>query len=106
MTQAVHCGDDLKSACAAVLGYSQTHRKGRSIDIDPVPGVATPELRDALIYLLQEGGAGEASLGDKLQALMAARQLLAPHMDSKSRLQDRSRLRDVVFLDLALEVGA
>lgn len=51
--QAVHCGDDLKSAAAAVLGYSQEGRKGRSVNMPPIEGVATAELRDALIYVLQ-----------------------------------------------------
>eukprot|EP00192_Tetraselmis_astigmatica_P006552 CAMPEP_0117678226 /NCGR_PEP_ID=MMETSP0804-20121206/17184_1 /TAXON_ID=1074897 /ORGANISM="Tetraselmis astigmatica, Strain CCMP880" /LENGTH=797 /DNA_ID=CAMNT_0005487599 /DNA_START=119 /DNA_END=2509 /DNA_ORIENTATION=- len=51
--KAVHCGDDLKSAAAGVLGYSQGHRKGRGVNIPPVPGVATPELLDALVFLLQ-----------------------------------------------------
>jgi hypothetical protein len=36
--------------------------------------------------------------------VMEARRLLAPHMLPNTSVADRSRLRDVIFLDLALEV--
>jgi len=111
--KAVHCGDDLKSAAAAVLGYSQEGRKGRSVNMPPIEGVATPELRDALIYMLQpadkqEGAGGDplSALTAKLGAVMEARRLLAPHMQPNSAVADRSRLRDILFLDLALESAA
>lgn len=115
--QAVHCGDDLRSAAAAVLGYTQTHNKGKEVRVDPVPGVATEQLRDALVFLLEEqkplgkhhleehAGALRV-LEDRLSGVMAARSLLSDAINNNGRgrlLGDRSRCRDVVFLDLALE---
>lgn len=55
---------------------------------------------------LQEGAGGDplSALTAKLGAVMEARRLLAPHMQPNSAVADRSRLRDILFLDLALEV--
>ncbi|KAG2427905.1 hypothetical protein HYH02_014507 [Chlamydomonas schloesseri] len=51
--QAVHGGDDLRSAVNAVLGYSATDMKGKHITVPPVPQLATaPGLANHLRALL------------------------------------------------------
>ncbi|KAG2439142.1 hypothetical protein HXX76_004509 [Chlamydomonas incerta] len=50
--QAVHGGDDLRSAVSAVLGYSSVDMKGKHITVQPVAQVATPALATHLRALL------------------------------------------------------
>ncbi|PNW79708.1 hypothetical protein CHLRE_08g363874v5 [Chlamydomonas reinhardtii] len=50
--QAVHGGDDLRSAVNAVLGYSATDMKGKHITVPPLSQVATPALATHLRALL------------------------------------------------------
>lgn len=47
-TQAVHSGADLSSAVAAVTGYQQKSMKGKTIEVEAVPGVMTPRLSELL----------------------------------------------------------
>lgn len=51
---------------ATVLGYRQPSVKGKAILVDPVPNVATPELREAL---------QDALLAQKQQVILAPRSL-------------------------------
>lgn len=55
--------------------------------------------------LSQEGEENSINaLAGRLGAIMEARRLLAPHVLPTTTVSDRSRLRDILFLDLALEV--
>ncbi len=43
-SQAVHSGADLDAAVRSVMGYDAVSMKGKKIKVEPVAGVATPEL--------------------------------------------------------------
>ena len=61
--QAVHSGDDLGSAIDAVMGYSHKSMKGKTVKVDPVPGIATPKTAAILDAALDaaKGPTGSAS---------------------------------------------
>ena len=44
VAQAVHSGADLGAAIDGVMGYSAVSMKGKTVTVEPVPSVATPEL--------------------------------------------------------------
>lgn len=55
----MHSGDDLASAAERVLGFEKTSRKGKAVSVEPLPGVATPELRAALERLVKPAPSAE-----------------------------------------------
>ena len=61
--QAVHSGDDLGSAIDAVMGYSHKSMKGKTVKVDPVPGIASPKTAAILDAALDaaKGPTGSAS---------------------------------------------
>lgn len=61
--QAVHSGNDLASAAERVLGFQKTSRKGKAVSVEPLPGVATDELRAGLAGVMGAPHPG-ASGGD------------------------------------------
>ncbi|KXZ47751.1 hypothetical protein GPECTOR_33g633 [Gonium pectorale] len=86
--QAVHGGDDLRSAVSNVLGYEETDMKGKHIVVPPVPGVATPAISRHLRSLLAlqkhlaaaaSRPAGQQAAAGASAAAAAARRALAPH---------------------------
>lgn len=88
--QAVHSGADLQSAANAVLGYDQVSMKGKAIKVDPVPGVATAELKTLLDTALPKADmtAGQTDLSGmakpllEVENLMAVRRHLLPALTS------------------------
>lgn len=74
--KAVHSGADLDSAVAAVLGYSQSQSKGRSVHVDPCPEVATPRLAEVLSCAMER--ARDPALIPALEAMIEARRELWP----------------------------
>ncbi|KAI8474403.1 MAG: hypothetical protein J3K34DRAFT_493679 [Monoraphidium minutum] len=112
---AVHGGADLRSAADAVLGYSRGEVKGVAVSVDPVPGVASPLLAGLLGRLLDlgdgpEGGGagGEDEIERALSAMrlaVAARRLLAAPI-AAGNAGCGGRLKDVLFLDMALAAAA
>ncbi|KAF8064622.1 R1 [Scenedesmus sp. PABB004] len=129
---AVHSGADLSAAIDGVLGYDAGNCKGKHVKVDPLTAVATPQLRQllgAILALVQGGSAASSPSGTRpgtpaaangtgskvgammdmeralqLQALVvAARSALAPALRGGSAAC-QGRLRDVIFLDLALEL--
>ena len=43
--QAVHSGEDFQAAAKSVLGFKQESKKGKTVEVLPVTGVATPTLQ-------------------------------------------------------------
>ncbi|KAK9830544.1 hypothetical protein WJX72_012386 [[Myrmecia] bisecta] len=128
--KAVHSGADLSSAADTVLGYEQVSMKGKPVAVDPVPNVATDRLRALLkralapqqaeaAQLAKRAQQAEQAAGDgaqepggsqpegskllaQLEVLLAARGELQPFL-GKGNDACGGRLRDVIYLDLALE---
>ncbi len=80
--QAVHSGADLESAGNAVLGYDQVSMKAKAIKVDPVPGVATAQLKTLLEATLVKGGeevqaAGQPGVTGVAQSLTEVGRLMA-----------------------------
>ena len=100
--KAVHSGADLDSAAEAVLGYHQDACKGKEINIPPVADVATPRLEELLTCarVLREQN-GDAF--NVLEAILEARRELWQW--TKPDGKDNDRLKDVIYLDLALEAA-
>jgi len=109
--KAVHSGADLDSATKYIFGYSQDDCKGSSVSVSRIDGVATPELERALQTII---GAMEANRSSRLksqassvdalqllEAVVGARQMIRPHIVGGNDFG--GRLKDVVYLDLALE---
>ncbi|CAL8469831.1 g9373 [Coccomyxa elongata] len=111
--KAVHSGADLQAAAASVLGYKQPSVKGKAILVEPVPNVATPEfselLHDALAaQQLQASGKLEGDIEGvvwALETMVLARRQLLPAIHNGNQ-GCGGRLRDVLYLDLALEAAA
>ncbi|BDA43844.1 Alpha-glucan water dikinase, chloroplastic at C-terminar half [Coccomyxa sp. Obi] len=111
--KAVHSGADLQAAAASVLGYKQPSVKGKAILVEPVPNVATPDfkelLHDALTaQQLQASGKLEGDIEGvvwALETMVLARRELLPAIQNGNQ-GCGGRLRDVLYLDLALEAAA
>eukprot|EP00930_Biecheleria_cincta_P034548 TRINITY_DN23868_c0_g1_i1.p1 TRINITY_DN23868_c0_g1~~TRINITY_DN23868_c0_g1_i1.p1 ORF type:complete len:1400 (+),score=215.37 TRINITY_DN23868_c0_g1_i1:240-4439(+) len=104
--KAVHSGDDLNSAASAVLGYTKDSRKGVAVRMHPIAAVATPCLHD-LLHLAMKGAEATRQGGDPLLALepmVEARWELRPWTVTGAD-ELGSRLKDVLYLDLALEAS-
>ncbi|KAK9863129.1 hypothetical protein WJX84_006375, partial [Apatococcus fuscideae] len=109
--QAVHGGSDLRSAAATVLGFQREARKGRAVAVEPVPNVATPGLRRLLDLCTSQQSSSETSMDSTDQAgqalrsvklMVDARLQLVPVIKAGNSACG-NRLRDVLYLDLALE---
>ena len=100
--KAVHSGADLDSAAEAVLGYHQDACKGKEINIPPVQDVATPRLEELLTCarVIREQNGDALSV---LEAIVEARRELWAWTKPDGRNNDR--LKDVIYLDLALEAA-
>ena len=98
----MHSGADLDYAAEAVLGYHQDACKGKEINIPPVADVATPRLEELLTCarVLREQN-GDAF--NVLEAILEARRELWQW--TKPDGKDNDRLKDVIYLDLALEAA-
>ena len=96
--QTVHSGADLQSAANAVLGYDQVSMKGKAIKVEPIPGVATAQLKtlvEAVLPKAKQGhksaqadqpqDAGVASTVQRAHALLRVRWELVPALASGSR---------------------
>ena len=97
--KAVHSGADLDSASESVLGYHQDACKGKEINIAPIDEVATPRMRELL-----HSARGFRDLNEplhSLEAMLEARRELWPW--TKPNGNDNGRLKDIIYLDLALE---
>jgi len=113
--RAVHSGDDLASAAANVLGYKHRDMRGHQVDVSPVDNVANPPLRLLLASVLfQQQAAAAAASKDSgavaavlllLQLVVEARHMLQPII-STGDTSCGGRLRDVIFLDMALDSTA
>ncbi|GMJ09703.1 STARCH EXCESS 1 [Hibiscus trionum] len=94
--KAVHSGADLESAISNCMGY-QAEGKGFmvGVQINPVPGLPSgfPEL---LRFIL--GHIEDRNVEALVESLLEARQELRPLL-----LKSRDRLKDLLFLDLALD---
>ncbi|KAK8714874.1 hypothetical protein V6N13_042219 [Hibiscus sabdariffa] len=94
--KAVHSGADLESAISNCMGY-QAEGKGFmvGVQINPVPGLPTgfPEL---LRFIL--GHVEDRNVEAFVESLLEARQELRPLL-----LKSCDRLKDLLFLDLALD---
>ncbi|KAK7386775.1 hypothetical protein VNO78_27111 [Psophocarpus tetragonolobus] len=94
--KAVHSGADLESAIANCMGYkSEGQGFMVGVQINPVPGLPAgfPELLEFLLEHVEE-----KNVEPLLEGLLEARQELQP---SLSKAQ--SRLKDLIFLDVALD---
>jgi len=100
--KAVHSGADLDSAAEAVLGYHQDACKGKEINIPPVADVASPRLEELLTCarVLREQNGDALNV---LEAILEARRELWEWTKPNGR--DNDRLKDVIYLDLALEAA-
>ena len=97
--KAVHSGADLDSASEAVLGYHQDACKGKEINVAAVEEVATPRMRELL-----HSARGFRDVGEplhSLEAMLEARRELWQW--TKPNGADNGRLKDILYLDLALE---
>ena len=97
--KAVHSGADLDSAAEAVLGYHQDACKGKEINVPPIEEVATPRMRELL-----HSARGFRDLNEPLhsiEAMVEARRELWNW--TKPNGTDNARLKDIIYLDLALE---
>ncbi|XP_057856016.1 alpha-glucan water dikinase, chloroplastic isoform X2 [Cryptomeria japonica] len=94
--KAVHSGADLESAIATCMGYS-AEGKGfmGGVQIRPISGLS-PELPGLLRYVLEH--VEDKKVGPLLEGLLEARFELRP-----SLLKKHDRLKDIIFLDLALD---
>ncbi|KAG1659718.1 hypothetical protein FOA52_012256, partial [Chlamydomonas sp. UWO 241] len=134
--QAVHSGADLGSAAGSVLGFSEKTLKGRTVTVDPVPGVASPELRQKLMAVMYQqhrtaSAAGDsdksktgssdgsdteaAAGGGSKDALSEATLMLQLVLSARHYLRPAiragnagcgGRLHDLLFLDMALDSAA
>ena len=81
----------MQSAANAVLGYDQVSMKGKAIKVEPVPGVATAQLKtlvEAVLPKAKQGhksaqadrlqDAGVASTVQRVQGLLRVRWELVP----------------------------
>ncbi|KAK9860996.1 hypothetical protein WJX84_011575 [Apatococcus fuscideae] len=108
--QAVHGGADLRSAAATVMGFKQETMKGKPVAVVPVPNVATPRLQRLLDLCISQQTSPGLAGGER--ATSQALQIMRLLLDARLQLQPAikagnascgNRLRDVMYLDLALE---
>ncbi|KAH7423050.1 hypothetical protein KP509_12G037200 [Ceratopteris richardii] len=94
--KAVHSGADLESAIATCMGYSSEGEGFMGgVKIHPVGGLS-PSLPDLLEFVLDH--VEDKDVTPLVEALLESRCELQP-----SLLKDHDRLRDIIFLDLALD---
>lgn len=94
--KAVHSGADLESAIATCMGYSAEGRDFMGgVQIRPVNGLSS-ELPGLLKFSLKH--VEDKQVGPLLEGLLEARFELRPNL-----LKPRDRLKDIIFLDLALD---
>ncbi|KAK7361648.1 hypothetical protein VNO77_03719 [Canavalia gladiata] len=94
--KAVHSGADLESAISNCMGYkSEGQGFMVGVQINPVPGLPTgfPEL---LQFLMEHVEAKDVE--PLLEGLLESRQELRPSLN-----KSQSRLKDLIFLDVALD---
>ncbi|KAK9675652.1 hypothetical protein RND81_11G021500 [Saponaria officinalis] len=94
--KAVHSGADLEAAISNCMGYNDEGQGFMvGVNIDPVPGLPSgfPEL---LNYIL--GHVEDKNVEPLLEGLLEARQELRP-----SLFNSQHRLKDLIFLDIALD---
>jgi alpha-glucan,water dikinase len=123
--KAVHSGADLASAADAVLGYRQASSQGVAIHNPPLPGVATPHLRQLLHTAQAAAGvaAAAAASGDDAkrrvgsslsctealvlacEAIVEARHELRPWTKAGGAAVPDGRDADVLYLDQGLETA-
>ena len=96
--KAVHSGADLDSAAENVMGYHQDACKGKEINMPPVTEVATDRMR-TLLHSARFRDPGEPL--HSMEAMLEARRELWNW--TRPGGADNSRLKDVIYLDLALE---
>uniref|UniRef100_A0A0C9S6E6 TSA: Wollemia nobilis Ref_Wollemi_Transcript_11183_4962 transcribed RNA sequence n=2 Tax=Wollemia nobilis TaxID=56998 RepID=A0A0C9S6E6_9CONI len=94
--KAVHSGADLESAIATCMGYSA---KGKDfmggVQIHPISGLSS-ELPGLLRFVLEH--VEDKQVSPLLEGLLEARFDLRPNL-----LKPHDRLKDIIFLDLALD---
>uniref|UniRef100_A0A7S2LBW9 Alpha-glucan water dikinase phosphohistidine-like domain-containing protein n=1 Tax=Zooxanthella nutricula TaxID=1333877 RepID=A0A7S2LBW9_9DINO len=104
--KAVHSGADLDSAASAVLGYSQGVCQGKAVQVQAISQVASPRLAE-LLDLVHRGSA-YLRIADKpllaLEPMVEARWELRPWAGPNG-VDVGDRLKDVIYLDLALEAA-
>lgn len=86
LMQAVHSGDDLTSAAQRVLGFRSRSRKGKEVEVEPIPQLATPLLRQ-LLAALEAAQAAVARVPDAsevLRTLFASGWLLSSQQSPSS----------------------
>lgn len=94
--KAVHSGADLESAIATCMGYSsQGEGFMGGVKIHPISGLSS-ELPSLLAFVLDH--VEDKEVTSLLEALLESRRELQP-----SLRKDHDRLRDIIFLDLALD---
>ncbi|XP_010248573.1 PREDICTED: alpha-glucan water dikinase, chloroplastic isoform X2 [Nelumbo nucifera] len=94
--KAVHSGADLESAIANCMGYrSEGQGFMVGVQINPVPGLPSgfPELLEFVLDHVED-----TNVEPLLEGLLEARQELQPLL-----LKSYERLRDLLFLDIALD---
>ena len=95
--KAVHSGADLESAVAKCMGYNQdaTEDFMKSVQIHPIAGLSNT-LPSRLQFVLEH--VEDKQIVPLLEGLVEARQELRPAL-----LNLHDRLKDLIFLDLALD---
>ncbi|KAJ4974404.1 hypothetical protein NE237_007578 [Protea cynaroides] len=94
--KAVHSGADLESAIANCLGYrAQGQGFMVGVQINPVPGLPS-QFPGLLQYILDH--VEDKNVEPLLEGLLEAREELRPVL-----LKSRDRLKDLLFLDIALD---
>jgi alpha-glucan,water dikinase len=94
--KAVHSGADLESAIQACMGYTaQASRHMGDLKIHPISGLSGA-LPGLLQYVLEH--VEDKTVTPLLEGLLEARRELRPTL-----LKPHDRLRDIIFLDLALD---
>lgn len=99
--KAVHSGADLDSAAEACLGYHQDACKGKEINIPPIHEVASERLAE-ILAVARELRTEDPLLA--LEAMIEARRYLWTWTRPNGKSNDR--IKDVIYLDLALEGAA
>ncbi|GBG63702.1 hypothetical protein CBR_g39013 [Chara braunii] len=94
--KAVHSGADLESAIAVALGYKlEGCRVAKTVEIQPIGGLPR-DLNPLLEYVLANHDSKDVV--SLLEALVEARREIRP-----SLLKASNRLKDIIYLDLALD---
>ncbi|KAJ4960809.1 hypothetical protein NE237_020719 [Protea cynaroides] len=94
--KAVHSGADLESAITKCLGYRDEGQGFMvGVQINPIPGLPSgfPELLQFILNHVED-----KNVEPLLEGLLEAREQLRPQL-----LKSRDRLKDLLFLDIALD---